>query len=156
MFAVALFSVAKIRKQPRWPSTGEQIKKTGHVYIVEYSVPCLVDQSCMTLCDSMDYSSICLAPLSMGILQAGILEWLPCPPLKEFPNPGIEPRSPTLQLDSLLSEPLGKSMNIEVGSLSLLQGISLTQKSNRGLPLCRWILYQLSYQGNPQWNITQP
>ena len=35
-----------------------------------------------------------------------------------------------------------------VGSLSLLQGIFLTQESNRGLLYCRWILYQLSYQGS--------
>ena len=34
-----------------------------------------------------------------------------------------------------------------VGSLSLLQGIFPTQGSNPGLPRCRWILYQLSYQG---------
>ena len=90
-----------------------------------------------------------LAPLSMGILQARILEWLPRPPPKELPTPGIEPRSLALQVDSLLSEPPGKSMNIEVGSLSLLQGIFLTQELNRGLPLCRRILYQLSYQGSP-------
>ena len=31
----------------------------------------------------------------------------------------------------------------------LLQGIFPTQGSNPGLPHCRWILYQLSYQGNP-------
>ena len=30
---------------------------------------------------------------------------LPCPPLGGLPNPGIEPRSPALQVDSLLSEP---------------------------------------------------
>ena len=36
-----------------------------------------------------------------------------------------------------------------VGSLSLLQGIFLTQESNQGLLHCRWILYQLSYQGSP-------
>jgi len=30
---------------------------------------------------------------------------LPCPPLGDLPNPGIEPRSPPLQVDSLLSEP---------------------------------------------------
>ena len=35
-----------------------------------------------------------------------------------------------------------------VGSLSLLQRIFLTQKSNRGLLHCRQILYQLSYQGS--------
>ena len=35
-----------------------------------------------------------------------------------------------------------------MGSLSLLQGIFSTQGSNPGLPYCRWILYQLSYQGS--------
>ena len=30
---------------------------------------------------------------------------LPCPPSEDLPNPGIEPRSPTLQADSLSSEP---------------------------------------------------
>ena len=47
-------------------------------------------------------------PLSMGILQARILEGSPCPPPEGVPNPGIEPRSPALQADSLLFEPLGK------------------------------------------------
>ena len=64
----------------------------------------------------------------------------------DLPNPGIEPRSSTLQEDALLAEPQGKPKNTEVGSLSLLQGIFQTQKWNRGLLLCRWILYQLSYQ----------
>ena len=36
--------------------------------------------------------------------------------------------------------------NTGVGTLSLLQGIFLTQESNRGLLYCMWILYQLSYQ----------
>ena len=133
---------------------------------------------------------------------------LPCHPPGDLPNPGIEPRSPTLQADSLLSEPPaaaakslqmcptvqphrwpltrllcpwdspgkntgvgchfllqcmkvksesedaqseppGKPMNTGVGSLSLLQGIFPTQKSNQALLCCRWILYQLSYQGSP-------
>ena len=39
--------------------------------------------------------------------------------------------------------------NTGVDSLSLLQGIFPTQESNRGLLHCRWILYQLSYQGSP-------
>ena len=47
------------------------------------------------------------------------------------------------------SEPPGKPMNTGVGSLSLLQGIFPTQKSNQALLCCRWILYQLSYQGSP-------
>jgi len=36
--------------------------------------------------------------------------------------------------------------NIGAGSLSLLQGIFLTQESNWGLLHCRQIFYQLSYQ----------
>ena len=69
-----------------------------------------------------------------------------------IPNPGIEPRPPTLQVNSLLAEPEGKPKNIGVGSLSLLQQIFLTQEWNWGLLPCRWILYQLSFQGSPiQW-----
>ena len=64
-------------------------------------------------------------------------------------NPGIKPRSPTLQVDSLPAEPQRKSKNTGVGSLPLLQGIFLIQELNWGLLLCRQTLYQLSYQGNP-------
>ena len=66
-----------------------------------------------------------------------------------LPNPGIEPWSPTLQVDSLPAEPPEKPQNIGVGSLSHLQQIFLTQESNQGLLHCRRILYQLSYQGSP-------
>ena len=38
--------------------------------------------------------------------------------------------------------------NTGVGSLSLFQGIFPTQELNPGLPLCRWIPYQLSHQGS--------
>ena len=48
----------------------------------------------------------------------------------DLPNPGIEPRSPALQADSLPTEPPGKPQNPGVGSLSLLQGIFPTQESN--------------------------
>ena len=71
------------------------------------------------------------------------------PSLGDLPNPGIKPRSPALQADSLPAEPQGKPKNTEVGSLSLLQQIFPTQESNRSLLHCRWILYQLSYQGSP-------
>ena len=54
----------------------------------------------------------------MGILQAS---WsgLPFPLPVGLSNPGILPRSPALQADSLLSEPSGKPKSIGVGSLSL-------------------------------------
>ena len=50
-----------------------------------------------------------------GIFQAGLLKWLPVPPPGDLPNPGIEPRSPALQADSLLSEPPGKPFNTDKG-----------------------------------------
>ena len=72
----------------------------------------------------------------------------PFPSPGDLPNPGIEPRSPPLQADSLPAEPQGKSKNSRVGSLSLLQWIFPTQESNRGLLHCRQILHQLSYEGS--------
>ena len=44
----------------------------------------------------------------MGIPQARVLEWVAMPFSRGSSNPGIKPRSPTLQVDSLLSEPSGK------------------------------------------------
>ena len=77
------------------------------------------------------------------------------PSPEDLPNPGIEPMSPALQADSLPAEPQGKPKNTGVGSLSLLQGIFLTQESNQGPLHCRQILYQLSYEGSPK-NIKTP
>ena len=68
----------------------------------------LVAQSCLTLCDPMNYS-----------------------PPESFVH-GDSPDKST-----------------GVGSPSLLQGIFPTQESNQGILHCRWILYQLSYQGSP-------
>ena len=39
------------------------------------------------------------------VLQARILEWVAIPSPGDRPNPGIEPKSPTLQVDSLPAEP---------------------------------------------------
>ena len=48
---------------------------------------------------------------------------LPYPPLGDLPNPGIKPRSPTVQVDSLPSEPPRNPRNTGVGSLSILRGV---------------------------------
>ena len=47
-------------------------------------------------------------PLSMGYFRQEYWNGLPFPSPRDLPNPGIEPRSPALQEDSLLSEPTGK------------------------------------------------
>ena len=80
---------------------------------------CLVVQA---FCDPMD----CSPPGSSvpGIIQAGILEWVAISFSRDLPNPGIEPRSPALQADSLLPEPPGKPINTGVGRLSLSRGSS--------------------------------
>ena len=91
-----------------------------------------------------------------GFSRQGYWNGPPCPPPGILPNPGIEPRSPTLWADSLPAEPPGKPMNTGVGSLSLLQGIFPTQKSNLGLLHCREILYQLSYQGSLSLLLIKP
>ena len=80
----------------------------------------------------------------------------PFPSPGDLPNPGIEPKSPALQVDSSPAEPPGKPKNTRMGSLSLLQWIFPTQESNQGLLHCRWILYQLSYQGSPTATETAP
>ena len=76
-----------------------------------------------------------------GILQARILEWVAFPFSRGSSESRIEPRSPTLQEDSLPAEPQGKPKNTDMGSLSLLQGIFLTQELNLDLLHCRQILY---------------
>ena len=70
-----------------------------------YNVYVLVAQSCPTLYDAMD----CTPPSSSvhEISQARILEWV------AIPTPGLEPRSPILQVDSLLSEPPGKQGSVK-------------------------------------------
>ena len=49
------------------------------------------------------------APLSMGFSRQEYWNGLPCLSPGDFPHPGIEPRSPTLQADSLPSDPPGKT-----------------------------------------------
>ena len=114
----------------------------------KWKVKVKVTQSCLNLWDLMDCR---VHPC--GILQARILEWVaPFPSPGDLPNPGTEPRSLTLPVNSLPTEPQGKPKNTRVGSLFLLQRIFPTQESNGGLLHCRQLLYQLSYQGSQYVN----
>ena len=63
----------------------------------------------------------------------------PFPSPGDLHNPGIKPWIPGLQVDSLPAEPQGKPKKTELGSLSLLQWIFLSQESNWGFLHCRWI-----------------
>ena len=60
-----------------------------------------VTQLCLTLCDSMDYSPWNSPGQNTGRGSGTLLQGI-------FPIPGIEPRSPALQADSLPAEPQGR------------------------------------------------
>ena len=87
----------------------------------------------------------CQGLLSMGILQARILEWVAI----HFSRGSSQPRdqtqvSPRLQVDSLLSEPPGKPKHTRVGSLSLHRRIFPTQELNPCRLHLKRILYHLN------------
>ena len=65
-----------------------------------------VAQLCPTLCDPVDCSPP--APPPMGFSRQEYWSGLPFPSPGDLPNPGIEPRFPALQADTLTSEPPGK------------------------------------------------
>ena len=64
-----------------------------------------VTQSCLTLCDPMDY-------IVHGILQARIMEWVAVPFFRGPSQPRDRTQSPALQMDSLPAEPPGKPKRV--------------------------------------------
>ena len=82
----------------------------------------------------------------LGILQARTLEWVALPFSRG--SSWLRDRTQVSPIaGGLPSEPPGKPKNTGVGNLSLIQGTF--RESKQGLLLCRWIPYQLSYQGSP-------
>ena len=84
------------------------LSQSEHTYVTttqfkKFAMLCLVAQSCLTLCHPTTATH--QAPLFMGFSRQEYWSGLPCPSPADLPNPGIEPRSPVLQTDSLLSEP---------------------------------------------------
>ena len=71
-----------------------------------------VTQSCPTLSDPMD----CSPPGSstMGFSRQEYWSGSPLPSPGDLPDPGIEPRSPSLQADALTSEPPGKPVYLKI------------------------------------------
>ena len=113
MFTVASFMPAKMWKQSKRPSTDDWIAETAYPqWTIIQSLKAVKD--CYMLCvlsrsvvsNSATPQTVARqAPLSMGFSRQDDWSGLPCPPPGDLPNPGIEPRSPALQVDSLPSEP---------------------------------------------------
>ena len=74
----------------------------------------LAAQLCLTLCNPRDYSP------PGGFSRQEYWSGLPCCPPGDLPNPGMKPRSPALQVDSLPSESPGSPKILDIPSL--LQG----------------------------------
>ena len=68
---------------------------------------CLVAKLCTTIVTPSTVA--CQVPLSLGFSRQEYWSGLPFPSPGDLPNPGIELRSPALQVDSLLTELQGKS-----------------------------------------------
>jgi len=118
IYKEVLFRMLYLRKVHRGNLIGKTTGMKGEILIgrlgynsinKDYKSKCfqvIVSQSCLTLCNP--WTAVCQAPLSMGFSSQE--HWSE----ESFPSPGdlldlgVEPVSPTLQADSLLSEPPGK------------------------------------------------
>ena len=103
-----------------------------------YSLCCAVCciqslQSCPTL--STPWTVARQAPLSIGFSRQEYWSGLPCPPL---PNPGIQPRSPALQADSLPSESPGKPLFNSLATRRLPWPSLSPGACSNSCPLSQW------------------
>ena len=74
----------------------------------------------------------------------------PFPSPGDLPSPGIKPRTPTFQVDSLPAEPRGKPKNTGVGSLSLLQQIFQKPGIKPGSPALQAYSLPAELPGKPK------
>ena len=95
----------------------------SHIHI---AFTCVCVLNCSIMSNSLWPHGLQFATLlcPWGFSRQEYWSQLPCPPLGHLPNPGIEPRSPALQVGSLLPELPGKSKKTGVGSLSFWRGSS--------------------------------
>ena len=78
----------------------------------------------------------CQAPLFMLFSRQEYWSGQPFPSPEDLPNPGIEPRSPVLQVDSLPAELLGKSnISIDIHNMNVYLSIYICQAFHQISPL---------------------
>ena len=84
----------------------------------------------LTLCDPMDYTG-------HEFSRPGYWSGWPFPSLGDLANPGIEPRSAALQVDSLPAEPPGKHEGQIVGTI-IMRLLSRSDMHSRFLDVFSW------------------
>ena len=99
-----------------------------------------VAQSCPTLCNPCDPWTVAhQAPPSVGFSRQEYWSGLPFASPGYLPDPGIEPRSPTLQVDALTSAPPGKPLFCVLRSLQIFSFLA-TATHLQPRPRCRRVL----------------
>lgn len=85
--------------------------------------------------------------------QARTRSGFPCPSQGIFANQDSN-RCPTLQADSFYHLSHQGGQRVLEWIAHPFSGVFLTQESSQGLPHCRWILYQTSYQREAPSSLT--
>ena len=85
--------------------------------------------------------------MSMGFSGQEYWSGLPFPSLGDLPHPGIEPSSPVLHADSLLSEPpKGSQFSCSVQfSRSVMSDSLQPHESQASLPITNFPLFKIPY-----------
>jgi len=124
VFIAAFFIIAKMWKSPRCPLVDERL----HTLWPTHTMECAKWN--WTFLSGVRLFETPWTTQSVELSRPEYWSGWPFPSPGDLPNPGIEPRSPALQVDSLPAEPPGKPKNPGAGSWSLLQGIFRTQELN--------------------------
>ena len=112
-----------------------------------YAVLCLASQSCLTLWDPMGCSSH--APLSMGIFQTRILDWVAMPSSRGSSQPRDWTQAFRIAGGFFTSWATREAHECWSGLLIPSPGDLPDPGIEPGLLHCRQILHQLSYEGSP-------
>ena len=145
--------MTKIRQQvvaPKSPSFSDfkagKVSQhfTYHTHVCEYVSRSVISDSVTP------WTVASWAPLSMEFSRKAYWSGLPFPCPGDFSHPGIKPRSPTLQTDSLPPEPSGKPL--KMGMLALTPCSSGLLSSGREYKLKEWSLeLSSSTEAQPDW-----
>ena len=90
-------------------------------------IKCLIFNSVHACTESLSHVRLFETPwtvarqalLSLGFPRQEYWSGLPFPSPEDLPDPGIEPRSPAFQADTLTSEPPGKPMGVTKSHIQL-------------------------------------
>ena len=90
-----------------------------YIHIIDVCAKCMLSRVSHVQLFATLWTVALQAPLSVGFSRQECWSGFPFPPPVGLPNPGIEPRPPALQADSLPSEPPGKPCTSVISPIEL-------------------------------------